>query len=325
MELRHLRYFVAIAEEGSFTQAAEKRLHTAQPSLSRQIRDLELEVGAGLIIRKPRGMELTAAGRVFLDHARTILLQVEAATEAARRAAGPAKTPFIVGFLTGYEMEWLPKVLEIMRDELARIELTIHSASSPELMQLLLNGRMDVAFVRPDDSVHGLEFRLVAEEALFVLLPADHRLAKRNSVRLDEIASVPFISFPKKYSPALRLVIDEYLARSGVHIPPAHEAETLPMVISLILSTAGASLLPEYARRLLPPSVVGRPLRGRAPTIGLALGYSKTNASPLLKCFLSEADRSTRPADGQPVAAASPGRPRQIAPRSRRPAMAAAS
>jgi DNA-binding transcriptional LysR family regulator len=188
MELRHLRYFVAVAEEGSFTQAAETRLHTAQPSLSRQIRDLESDVGAELIIRGPRGMELTAAGRVFLDHARLILQQVEAAAEAARRAARPAKTPFIVGFLTGYELEWLPKVLEILRDELATTELTIHSASSPELMQALLNGRMDVAFLRPDDAVHGLEFRILTNEALFVLLPADHRLARRKSISLDEIA-----------------------------------------------------------------------------------------------------------------------------------------
>jgi LysR family transcriptional regulator, hca operon transcriptional activator len=220
-------------------------------------------------------------------------LQVEAAAEAARRAAMPAKTPFIVGFLTGYEMEWLPKVLEILRDELARTELTIHSASSPELIQALLIGKMDVALLRPDDDAHGLEFRLVTNEALFVLLPADHRLARRKSVRLDEIAKVPFISFPKKYAPALRTVIDDHLARAGVILTPAHEAETLPMVISLVLSTAGVSLLPEYARRLLPPSVVSRPLHGKAPTIALAVAYNRTNSTPLLRVFLSAAAKST--------------------------------
>ena len=115
MELRHLRYFVAIAEEGSFTQAAEKRLHTAQPSLSRQIRDLEMTLGLQLIIRNPRGMELTPAGQVFLDHARIVLAQVETAIDAARRVARPTKASFIVGFLTGHEVGWLPKVLEILR------------------------------------------------------------------------------------------------------------------------------------------------------------------------------------------------------------------
>src|ERR1700760_2789324 len=107
MELRHLRYFVAIAETGSLTLAAERRLHTAQPSLSRQIRDLEHEVGVPLLNRSVRGVELTVAGRAFLEHARLALAQVQAAQEAARRAARPVKTAFVLGFLTGYEVDWL--------------------------------------------------------------------------------------------------------------------------------------------------------------------------------------------------------------------------
>jgi LysR family hca operon transcriptional activator len=291
MELRHLRYFVAVAEEGSFTHAAEKRLHTAQPSLSRQIRDLETELGAQLIIRGPREMELTAAGRVFLDHARVILLQVEAAREAARRAARPTKTPFVVGFLTGYEMEWLPRVLEALGDVLQSTELTIHSASSPELTQALLNGKADVAFLRPDSAAHGLEFKLVANEPLFALLPAGHRLAARRSIRLDEIVPEPFINFTKSYAPALRRVIDDYVAHSGVDLTTVHEAETLPMVISLVLSTGGVSFLPAYMEKLLPASVVSRKLHGRPPTIALAVGYNKSNASPLLQRVLSKADK----------------------------------
>src|SRR5215470_17607444 len=103
MELRHLRYFVAVAEEGSLTNAAERRLHTAQPSLSRQIRDLEVEVGVKLMERGARGIELTAAGRVFLDHARLALLQVESAREAPHRAAQPDKTAFVLSLITGQE------------------------------------------------------------------------------------------------------------------------------------------------------------------------------------------------------------------------------
>src|SRR5580693_3661775 len=121
MELRHLRYFVAVAEEGSLTTAAEQRLHTAQPSLSRQIRDLEREVGVPLLTRSARGVELTAAGQVFLDHARLALVQVEAAGEAARRAAKPAKPSFALGFLTGQEMDWLPKAMNILRETLPSI------------------------------------------------------------------------------------------------------------------------------------------------------------------------------------------------------------
>jgi LysR family hca operon transcriptional activator len=292
MELRHLRYFVAVAEEGSFTQAAEKRLHTAQPSLSRQIRDLELEIGVELIVRGPRGLELTAAGGVFLDHARLILQQALAATEAARRAARPAKTPFVAGFLTGHELEWLPKVLEVLQAELAATELTIHSAPSPALIQALLSGTMDVAFLRPDYEAHGLEFKIVANEALFVLMPTNHRLASNATIDVDEIAHEQFISFVRQYAPSLRDVIDRYLERAGLDITPAHEAETLPMVISLVLSTGGVSLVPAYLKKLLPPSVVSRSMNGEAPAIELAIGYSKSNTSPLLKTFLSEAGNS---------------------------------
>src|SRR2546423_11777924 len=119
MELRHLRFFVAVAEEGSVTVAAERRLHTAQPSLSRQIRDLEYEVGAQLMIRSARGIELTAAGRVFLAHARLALAQVDAAGAAARRAAQPDKPSFALGFLTGKEIDWLPEAIRLLRDELS--------------------------------------------------------------------------------------------------------------------------------------------------------------------------------------------------------------
>jgi LysR family hca operon transcriptional activator len=290
MELRHLRYFVAVAEEGSFTQAAEKRLHTAQPSLSRQIRDLETELGARLIIRGPRGMELTSSGRVFLDHARVILLQVEAASEAARRASRPARTLFTVGFLTGHEMEWLPRIMDTLSDALQTTELTIHSASSPELTRALLNGSIDVAFLRPDKQAHALEFRLVADEELFVLLPAGHRLASRRSVTPSDIGGEPFIGIAKAYAPALRSVIDDYLARSGIDLVPAHEAETLPMAISLVLSTGGVGLLPAYMRKLLPPSVVSRGLHGPAPTIPLAIGYARSNRSALLERVLTNVD-----------------------------------
>src|ERR1700687_2769547 len=114
MELRHLRYFIAVAEEGSLTLAAEKRLHTAQPSLSRQIRDLEYEVGVQLMSRSVHGIELTAAGKAFLDHARLALAQVDAAVEAARRAAQPARKTFATGFQTGHEINWLPTGVDVL-------------------------------------------------------------------------------------------------------------------------------------------------------------------------------------------------------------------
>src|SRR6266851_3306329 len=146
MELRHLRYFVAVAETENLTLAAKAKLHTSQPSLSRQIRDLEDEVGAPLLTRRARGIELTPAGRAFLDHARVVLSQVEAATEAARRGAHPAKPCFVMGFLTGHELTWMPEALQILHDELPNIDVMISSKYSPQLASALVKGTVDAAF-----------------------------------------------------------------------------------------------------------------------------------------------------------------------------------
>src|SRR5580658_1114721 len=156
MELRHLRYFVAVAEAGSLTVAAERNLHTSQPSLSRQIRDLEDEVGARLLTRRARGIELTPAGRAFLDHARAVLSQVEAAADAARRVAHPAKPCFSMGFLTGHELTWMPEALRILRGELPNIDVMISSQYSPLLADGISKGKIDAGFLRREKGGAGL-------------------------------------------------------------------------------------------------------------------------------------------------------------------------
>jgi LysR family hca operon transcriptional activator len=289
MELRHLRYFVAVAEEGSLTVAAERRLHTSQPSLSRQIRDLEYEVGAQLMIRGARGIELTAAGRVFLDHARLALAQVEAATGAARRAAQPVKPSFALGFLTGKEIDWLPEAIRLLRDELPNIEITISSQYSPDLADALVRGKLDVAFLRPETPATDLIFKVVATEPIVVVLPSDHRLASQEAIGPHDIVGETFIGVSNT-APVGRRIIDDYLRRSGVDITPDHEADHLAMAMSLVASTRGVALLPAYARNLLPSSLISRPLRGDIPKIDLVVGYSKMNTSPILKVFLSRID-----------------------------------
>jgi LysR family hca operon transcriptional activator len=288
MELRHLRYFVAVAEEGNLTAAAERRLHTSQPSLSRQIRELEDEVGAQLLTRSARGVELTAAGQVFLDHARLALVQVDAGSEAARRAARPPRKTFAIGFQTGHEMNWLAEAMHILRDELQQVEVTVSSDYSPDLADALVRGSLDVAFLRVQPDVD-LEYRVVAQEPLVVLMPSDHRLTARESIRPQDLVGEIFIGASKKAT-VLRAVTEDYLKRSGVDIKPDHGVDNLAMAISLVSSTRGLSLMPAYAKNLLPRSVVSRPLEGDAPTIDLAIGYSKVNTSPTLKLFLSRVD-----------------------------------
>lgn len=289
MELRHLRYFIAVVEEGSLTLAADRRLHTAQPSLSRQIRDLESEVGVQLLIRSSRGIELTAAGRAFLDHARLALSQVEAAGEAARRAAYPAKASFVIGFLTGTELQWFPEALRILRDELPNIDVVITSQTSPELAGALLRGQVDVAFLRPETQMPDLAFKPLIREPLVFVLASDHRLAALEAISPRDLVGETFISMAES-APTLRVVIDDYIKGSGIEITPRHAVTSISMAISLVVSTKGIALLPLYAQNFLPPSVTARPVKGEAPQIDLVLGYRKENASPLIKLFLSRVD-----------------------------------
>jgi LysR family hca operon transcriptional activator len=290
MELRHLRYFIAVAEEGSLTNAAERRLHTAQPSLSRQIRDLELEVGVPLLERGARGVALTPAGRTFLDHARLALLQVDAAGDAARRAAQPEKRAFTLGFLAGQELVWLPEALRILRGEQPDIEITLASQSSPELAGALMRGKVDVAFLRREKDAPGIVFKPLIREPLVAVLPAGHRLAARKEVRVQDLVHETYIA-PTRVAPALKAVIENYAVKSGVVLKPKYDAENLSSVLSLVTSTGGVTLMPLYVKMMLPSSVVIRRLQGDAPTIELVLGYNRSNTSALLKRFVARADQ----------------------------------
>jgi len=289
MELRHLRYFVAVAEEKSITVAAKRRLRTAQPSLSRQLRELETEVGARLMTRSASGIELTAAGKVFLDHARLALAQVEAAAAAARRAAHPEERTLALGFLSGFEPEWLPGVMHVLREELPRIEVTISSKHSPQLAEGLATGKLDAAFLRAEERYPDLIYKVLIREPLAVILPSDHRLASRKAIGLKDLAGETFIGMADQ-APVLRSITDDYIRRSGIDLKPTHKVEYLSMAMSLVASTRGVALLPDFARNFLTRSVVSRPLAGEAPSIDLVLGYHKANNSPLLKTFLSRVD-----------------------------------
>jgi LysR family hca operon transcriptional activator len=288
MELRHLRYFIAVVETGSLTVAAEQRLHTSQPSLSRQIRDLEDQVGVALLRRSARGVALTEAGKAFLDHARLALTQVDAAIEAARRAAQPGKQRFALGFLTGLEMTWLPEAMRILRAELPNIDVTVSSDYSPDLAEGVARGRLDLAFMRAEPDFD-LSYQAINQEPLVVLMPSDHRLASQKTIRAQDLIGEPFIAMANK-AKVLRSVIDDYLKRENVEIKPAQFVDNPAMVMSLVASTRGLTLIPAYVQNLMPWSVTSRPLAGDAPTIGLAVGYSRSNNSPILKMFLSHMD-----------------------------------
>jgi LysR family hca operon transcriptional activator len=286
MELRHLRYFVAVADAGSLTVAAEQKLHTSQPSLSRQIRDLEQEVGVQLINRGAHGVELTSAGKAFLDHARMALVQAEAAKEAALRAAQPARPTFALGFMSGAEIDLLPEVNRILRHEFPAIDIRLSSDYSPVLAKALMRRRIDAAFMRPEENMEDLACRRVRTDPLVFVLPSEHRLASQAAVAPQDVAGETFY-LPSKSAPAVRRAVLEYFSRAGVDLKSEYEVHNVVHAISMITSTGAVVMLPAYTKRYLPASITTRPVKGEAPTLDLVVAYHKANKSPILKLLLA--------------------------------------
>src|SRR6201996_5303580 len=195
--------------------------------------------------------------------------------------------------MIGHDTTWLPAALRLIRDKLPNIHVVISTQNSPQLAVALLNGGVDVAFLRRNDGNDDLEYRLLIEESFKVFLPSDHRLAAQEAIGLPDIAREIFISVSgtalsiSGKQPALRRAIDRFLYENGVKIRPSHEVDNLGSVMSLIASTGGVALLPLYAKTFLPDTVTTRPLQGPGPKIDLSVGYRKANPSPILKLFLS--------------------------------------
>jgi LysR family hca operon transcriptional activator len=289
MELRHLRYFVAVAEAGSLTVAAARRLHTSQPSLSRQLRDLEDEVGAQLFVRGARGVELTSAGRAFLEHARLALEHAAEAAAAARRATRPHKHRFSVCFLSGQEVDWLPRVTQLLHNDLPSIDFRVSSLHSPDVADAVQRGEVDLGFSRIEPRP-GVKYRVIAREPIVAILPRDHRLAARVELDPREIEHEIFIGYTD-VPHILRDVVTRYFEDHHVDVKPSQYLDSLATGISLVASTGGVTLLPAYAEPLLPWSVVSRPLKGEVPVIDLAVGYREDNPSSVLETFLAGIDR----------------------------------
>ena len=286
MELRHLRYFIAVADAGSLTVAAEQKLHTSQPSLSRQIRDLEQEVGVQLLNRGAHGIELTSAGKAFLDHARMALLQADAAKEAALRAAQPPRPAFSLGFLSGAEIDLLPDVTRVLRAEFPGIDIRLSSDYSPLLAKALMRRKLDAAFMRFEEHMEDLAYKRVRTDPLVFVFPSDHRLASLEAVAPQDVVNETFY-LPSKSAPAVRRVVLDYLGETGVDLKPDHEVHNVVHAISMITSTRGVMMLPAYTNRYLPASITTRPVKGEAPTLDLVIAYHKANKSPILKLLLS--------------------------------------
>jgi len=215
--------------------------------------------------------------------------------EAARRAALPEKKTFVIGFLTGHEMNWLPRAMHVLRDELKNIEVTISSDYSPDLAEALVRGRLDVAFLRVEPTFD-LGYEVVDHEPLIVLMPSDHRLTAREAVRPQDFVGEIFIDGANKAA-VLRAVTEDYLRRSGVDIKLDHGVDNMAMAMSLVASTRGLALMPAYAKKLLkrfalfgPPGTIFFDSQGREVPGTRVIGFESADQ------FLTSLGRAVRPA-----------------------------
>ena len=244
--------------------------------------------------RGVRGIELTPAGRAFLDHARLALAQADAAIEAATTGGAPREAGLALGFLTGQEMDWLPGAMNLLRSELTDIEVKVSSDYSPELAEALVRGRIDLAFMRAEAGRPELAYRVVATESVVLVLPSDHRLASRKAIAIEELAGETFIGMSKT-APVFAAIIEAYLESKAVAFRREHTIDNLGMAMSLVASTRGLTLLPSYAKNFLTWSVISRQLLGDAPTVDLVLAYNRASTSPILRRFLSRSGELVGP------------------------------
>jgi DNA-binding transcriptional LysR family regulator len=283
MELRHLRYFVAAAEELNFRRAAT-RLCIAQPALSVQIGQLETEIKAQLFLREGRGVKLTEAGRVFLDQARKILVDLAQGVARTQHAASGDIGHIVIGHNGPAELLAFPILIPALKKRWPNIYLSFENHRTPQQIDRLRRGDIDLAFVWlpvPSDEFDILELMTVP---LGVVLPATHRLAKRKMLSISDLSNEPLILFSKQRDPESFHQIERLFLGAGATMNIAFEFELLLSCINFVAMGAGLSLLPDYHRRIGIPGVVYRPLK--PPYFVKTLGVVKRrNAASAANAF----------------------------------------
>src|SRR5688572_15538304 len=293
MELRHLRYFVAVAEEKHMTRAAE-RLGIQQPPLSMQIRALEQELEVQLFRRQPRGVELTDAGAAFLDRARVILDQVDRATATTRRTARGEQGRVVVGFTSSAPFHpFVPRVFRAFREMSPLVSLVLEESGSSELVQGLHNEEIDAAFIRsPVADVVGLTVRPLLEEPMLVAVPSGHPLAKGVNSRtaplpLAALAKETFILYKRPGGPGLYDTIITACRGAGFSPRVGQEAPRIISTLNLVAAGLGVSIVPASLRRLQMDGVVYRSLaKNQQPLAPLILACRGGENSAAVKRFI---------------------------------------
>lgn len=298
MELRHIRYFVAVADSGSVSGAARSQLHTSQPSLSRQLLDLEESLGVKLFDRKSRGIYLTDAGFIFLKYCRHILEQVDDAVAATRSAP----TILRVGILPGLEDTILPRLRQIVAAYSSTAEMRIMGASSPRLIDALRNSAIDIAFLRQDEDAPDIHFDVIGHNEISLFLSVGHPLAQQTEIGYIDLVWKTYVSVARQSAPALWRTIEIWAQQKNLSLEPTHEAGNTASAFSLIRAVNGFSLLPTFMSQFLLPGVLVRQLADGPAALPLMIGHrpkSHSRVSALVSIVRDRWNRDTHLAGQQ--------------------------
>jgi DNA-binding transcriptional LysR family regulator len=287
MELRHLRYFIAVADELSFTRAAAT-LHVAQSAVSAQIRMLEEEVGVSLLERNSRHVDLTAAGRSFLEGARKALSDLDEITRQVRRIGRAEAGELAIGFIGSQSHEWLPQVLRRFRQKYPGVDVKLIEMVPAQQMEALLTHRLDIGIIGVMDGKppHGLQIDCIAEERPVAAVPSDHPLAGRESVRLEELKSESFIFTSRENAPSYRAWFSRLCERARFVPRIVQEVDRARTGVQYVAAGYGISVFSEHIGRLPAPGVSFIPLRPIGLKLRFGVAWRTEGTQPLASRFV---------------------------------------
>jgi LysR family transcriptional regulator, benzoate and cis,cis-muconate-responsive activator of ben and cat genes len=293
MDLRHLRYFVAVAEEQNVTRAA-LRLHVSQPPLSRQMRNLEDEIGIALFHREVKAVRLTEAGRVFLAEARIILKRAKDAVEMAKDVAKGKRGEIHVGFAPSLTVELLPRALKYFRESSSGVQVQLHDLSTQEMLRGLSEGKLHAALLVevPPKSLAGLVFEELQRHLVCVAMNAEHPLARARRVGLAQVAQERLVAFTLADYPEHQAWIADLFA--PLHLSPqiVEEHDSITSLIAAVESGRGIAVIAQPLKGLASPRLRIRPLQPAPPPLGVGIAYCKKFRSAATNNFIVAAKRA---------------------------------
>ncbi|MCH7351008.1 MULTISPECIES: DNA-binding transcriptional regulator HcaR [unclassified Acinetobacter] len=287
MELRHLRYFITVAEELSFSKAALK-LHTAQPSLSQQIKDLEDEVGVQLLHRTKRKVELTDEGLVFLEQARLTLTQADKAVTMARQVAAAKVLCLRIGFVPSAEIRIFPYILPRLRVRLPKLQIRSLNLKESDQIAKLKKGDLDIIFINQKFENETFASQLVLKEPLVLMLPKQHPLAQCSEITTAQLQGLILTILTDKLSQPLAKTITQYIKQQQIHFQNIDEANTIGEAIQAVRSGQSCAILPAYIQALATDQIVVRPLEYALPYLDVFMSYPKHESSTATQHLIDE-------------------------------------